>query len=103
MAEGLYNHETPDGYAMRSASWSGPGQLALRFEIARQIGFGSAGLFKPAEPGAVDHPAFPQLQNVLYYEGLRGRLGPKTLAALDQAVSPQDWNLLFLCSPEFMY
>ncbi len=103
LAEGLYNHETPDGYALGSASWSGPGQLAVRFEVARQIGFGSAGLFKPPEPGAVDHPAFPQLQNALYYDGLRSQLGPKTLAALDQAVSPQDWNLLFLCSPEFMY
>jgi uncharacterized protein (DUF1800 family) len=103
MAEGLYNHETPDGYPLNSASWNGPGQLAVRFEIARQIGFGSAGLFKPPEPGAVDHPAFPQLQNALYYDGLRSHLGPRTLAALDQAVSPQDWNLLFLCSPEFMY
>ncbi len=103
MAEGLYNHETPDGYSISSASWSGPGQLAVRFEIARQIGFGSAGLFKPAEPRAVDHPAFPQLQNALYYNDLRAKLGPKTLAALDQAISPQDWNLLFLCSPEFMY
>ena len=26
-----------------------------------------------------------------------------TLTALDQATSPQDWNMLFLCSPEFMY
>ena len=35
MAEGLYNHETPDGYPMTAASWDGPGQLAIRFEIAR--------------------------------------------------------------------
>ena len=103
MAEGMYNHEAPDGYAMNSASWDGPGQLAVRFEVARQLGFGSAGLFKPAEPGAVDHPAFPQLQNALYFDALRSRLGPPTMAALDQAVSPQEWNLLFLCSPEFMY
>ena len=25
------------------------------------------------------------------------------LAALDQAVSPQDWNTLYLSSPEFMH
>jgi uncharacterized protein (DUF1800 family) len=103
MAEGLYNHETPDGYAMNAASWNGPGQLAVRFEIAHQIGFGSAGLFKPAEPGATDHPGFPQLQNALYYSGFRHLMGPATLTALDQAISPQDWNMLFLCSPEFMY
>jgi len=103
MAEGIYNHDTPDGYSMNSTAWNGPGQLAVRFEIARQIGSGSAGLFKPAEPNAVDHPAFPRLMNALYFSGLRRNLGPATAAALDQAVSPQDWNILFLCSPEFMY
>jgi uncharacterized protein (DUF1800 family) len=50
MAEGLYNHQTPDGYAMVSTAWTGPGQLVTRFEIARAIGSNSAGLFKPANP-----------------------------------------------------
>ena len=103
MGEGLYNHDTPDGYAMTSSAWDGPGQLAVRFEIARQIGSGSAGMFKPAEPGAVDRPAFPQLQNALFFADLRHALHPATLAALDQAISPQDWNVLYLCSPDFMY
>ena len=102
LGEGLFNHETPDGYSMTSASWNGPGQMTLRFEIARQIGSGSAGLFKPDAPNAVDKPAFPLIQNALYFNGLRQTLGPATLAALDQAVSPQDWNTLFLSSPEFM-
>lgn len=102
LGEGLFNHETPDGYSMTSASWNGPGQMTLRFEIARQIGSGSAGLFKPDVPNAVDKPAFPLIQNALYFNGLRQTLGPATLAALDQAVSPQDWNTLFLSSPEFM-
>jgi uncharacterized protein (DUF1800 family) len=100
--EGLFNHDTPDGYAMVSASWNGPGQMMLRFEIARQIGSGSSGLFKPDVPNAVDQPAFPLIANSLYFNGLRQTLGPTTLAALDQAVSPQDWNTLFLSSPEFM-
>jgi uncharacterized protein (DUF1800 family) len=102
MAEGLYNHETPDGYPMISAAWDGPGQMAVRFEIARQIGSGSAGLFKSDGQGAVDHPAFPQLQNALYFQGLSQTLGAPTLAALGQSTSPQDWNTLFLSSPEFM-
>ena len=102
LGEGLFNHETPDGYSMIAASWDGPGQMTLRFEIARQIGSGSAGLFKPDVPNAVDRPAFPLIQNALYFNGLRQTLGPATLAALDQAVSPQDWNTLFLSSPEFM-
>jgi hypothetical protein len=102
LAQGLYNHETPDGYPMTAASWSGPGQMAMRFEIARQIGSNSAGLFKPPGPDAVDHPAFPQIQNALYFSSLQQILGAPTRAALDQAVSPQDWNTLFLSSPGFM-
>ena len=102
MAEGLYNHETPDGYPMTSAAWSGPGQMAMRFEIARQIGSGGAGLFKPDGQGAIDHPGYPQLQNALYFSTVEQGLAPPTRTALDQAVSPQDWNTLFLASPEFM-
>jgi uncharacterized protein (DUF1800 family) len=102
MAEGLFNHETPDGYPMVAAAWSGPGQLAVRFEIARQIGSGSAGLFKADGKGALDQPAFPQLQNALYYEGLSDTLSASTKTALGQSTSPQDWNTLFLSSPEFM-
>jgi uncharacterized protein (DUF1800 family) len=102
LAQGLYNHETPDGYPMNAAAWSSPGQMAVRFEIARQIGSNSAGLFKPPGPDAVDHPAFPQIQNALYFTSLQQTLSAATRAALDQAVSPQDWNTLFLSSPEFM-
>jgi uncharacterized protein (DUF1800 family) len=102
LGEGLFNHQTPDGYSMTSASWNGPGQMALRFEIARQIGSGPAGLFKADGANTAEKPAFPLLENALYFSGLRQTLGPATLAALDQAVSPQDWNTLFLSSPEFM-
>ena len=101
MGEGIYNHETPDGYALASAAWSGPGQMATRFDVARQIGGGSAGLFRA--PGApADAPAFPQLQNALYFNGLAATLGAPTRTALAQATSPQEWNALFLSSPEFM-
>ena len=102
LGEGLFNHETPDGYSLAPASWNGPGQMMLRFEIARQIGSGSAGLFKPDVPNAADQPAFPLIANALYFNGLRQTLGPTTLDALDRAISPQDWNTLFLSSPEFM-
>ena len=103
MSEGLYNHETPDGYSMASAAWDGPGQMAMRFEIARQIGSVSAGMFKPDEPDAKDRPAFPQLQNALFYRaGLDQTLATPTRAALSQATTPQEWNTLYLSSPEFM-
>jgi uncharacterized protein (DUF1800 family) len=102
LAEPLYGRETPDGYPLTEPSWVGPGQLATRFEIARGIGSGSAGLFKLDGPGQTDRPAFPQIANALYYNSLRGTLNASTVATLDQAVSPQDWNTLFLASPEFM-
>jgi uncharacterized protein (DUF1800 family) len=102
LAEGQYNHETPDGYPMNAAAWDGPGQLATRFEIARQIGSNSAGLFKADSPEAIEQPAFPQMQNPLYYAVVSRTLAPATQAALSQATSAQDWNALFLSSPEFM-
>jgi uncharacterized protein (DUF1800 family) len=102
LAEGYYNHETPDGYAMTSAAWDSPGQMSTRFEIARQIGSGPSGLFKPDQPGGSDHPGFPQLQNALYYQSIAQTLSPPTRTSLDQAVSAQDWNTLLLSSPEFM-
>lgn len=102
LGEGLYSHETPDGYPLTSAAWSGPGQLAVRFEIARQIGSNSAGLFKNPTAGSVDLPAFPQIANALYFNSLQKTLSASTRAALDEATSAQDWNTLFLSSPEFM-
>ena len=102
LAEGLYNHDTPDGYAIVSSAWNASGQMMTRFEIARQIGSNSAGLFKADDPHAVEQPAFPMVQNGLYFAGLQSELSATTRAALDKSVSQQDWNALFLSSPEFM-
>jgi uncharacterized protein (DUF1800 family) len=101
-AEPLYGHDTPDGYPLTAAAWSGPGQLATRFEIARAIGSGSAGLFRP-DGQTIDQPAFPQVSNALYYGGIEPMLAAATRQSLSQANSPQDWNTLFLSSPDFMY
>ncbi|MDB5699903.1 MAG: hypothetical protein JWL66_102 [Sphingomonadales bacterium] len=102
MGQGLYAHETPDGYSLASGAWAAPGQMSVRFEIARQIGTGSSGMFRSPEPGALDQPAFPQLQNALYYASIADTLRPPTRAALAQSTSPQEWNALFLSSPDFM-
>jgi uncharacterized protein (DUF1800 family) len=96
MGEPLYGHVTPDGYPLSESSWDGPGQMATRFEIARAIGSGSAGLFKP------ERPAFPQPANILYFTSVKPTLASSTRDALDQAISQQDWNTLYLASPEFM-
>jgi uncharacterized protein (DUF1800 family) len=53
MGESLYGHETPDGYPMDTAAWIGPGQMSARFEVARQIGSGAAGLFNRPPPAPV--------------------------------------------------
>jgi len=103
MGEPLFAHETPDGYPLVRAAWASAGQMTVRFEIARGIGSGSAGLFKSDAPVPVERPAFPQLSNALYFQSLAPSLSGPTRQALDQAVSPQEWNLFLLASPEFMY
>jgi uncharacterized protein (DUF1800 family) len=102
MGEPLYGRPTPDGYPLQSAAWSSPGQLATRFEIAKAIGSGPAGLFKSDGPAVREVPAFPQLANALYYQFIAQTLGPATRAALEQAASPQEWNAFLLSSPEMM-
>ena len=102
LGQGLFNRSTPDGYPLAAAAWNGPGQMTTRFEIARQIGSGPAGLFKPPGPDAIEEPAFPLVQNGLYFSTLAATLSAATRESLARAVSPQDWNTLFLSSPEFM-
>jgi uncharacterized protein (DUF1800 family) len=102
LSQGLYNHPTPDGYQMTATAWNGPGQMATRFEIARAIGSNAAGMFKAPTPDAVERPAFPQIASAFYFNVMQRTLSPATRTALDQATSPQEWNTLFLASPEFM-
>ena len=102
MDEALFNHETPDGYPVASAAWTGPGQLAVRFDIARQIGSGAPGLFRADGAAAAPEPAAPPLQTVLYQPSIGQSLKAPSLAALGQAATPQQWSALFLSSPEFM-
>jgi uncharacterized protein (DUF1800 family) len=102
LAEGLYNHPTPDGYPMTAAAWNGPGQMAIRFEIARVIGTNAAGMFKAPPPDTTERPAFPQIASAFFFNVVQPTLSASTRAALDQAASPQEWNTLYLSSPEFM-
>lgn len=102
MGEPLYGRPTPDGYPMTRTEWASAGQLATRFEIAKGLGYGSAGLFKGEGPKPAERAAFPQLANALYYDSLQKILSDPTRQALDRAASPQEWNMLLLASPEFM-
>jgi uncharacterized protein (DUF1800 family) len=102
MGEPLYGRVTPDGYPLSGKGWDSPGQMATRFEIAKAIGSGSAGLFKGEGPQPQERAAFPQLANALFFQSITSTLTPPTQHALDQAVSPQEWNTFLLSSPEMM-
>ena len=87
--EPLYGHDTPDGYALTEAAWSGPGEMETRFEIARQIGVGRPELFQPADAASVP-PMLPppDIRGSRYYRALEPTLGSATSGALAQAKSP---------------
>ena len=102
LGEAPFGHATPDGYALDDSAWSSSGQMSRRFEIARAIGNGSAGLFDP-EDGSAAKPAFPLLTTPAFYEAVQPLLSAQTHAALARARSQQEWNLYLLASPEFNY
>jgi uncharacterized protein (DUF1800 family) len=122
MGEPLYGHETPDGYALSDAAWSGPGQMATRFEIAKAIGAGAPQLFtipdldairprllagndmRPRRDDAMGDAAarapVPVLEQTAYYQSLS--LPAATKNAITQGATQADRNMLFLSSPDFM-
>ncbi len=103
MGQPLFGRQTPDGYPLAESAWASPGQMTTRFEIAKAIGSGSAGLFKTDGPQPIEKAAFPQLANALYYAQLQQTLSATSKNALEQAGSPQEWNMLLMSSPEMMY
>jgi uncharacterized protein (DUF1800 family) len=103
LGQAPYNRQTPDGYPLTELAWASAGQMSRRFEIARAIGSGNAGLFDPQDGGKATITGFPQLSNRLYFEGVEASLSASTRTALDQANSQQEWNTFLLSSPEFNY
>jgi uncharacterized protein (DUF1800 family) len=103
LGQPLYGRQTPDGWPLDEAAWSGPGQMTVRFEVARAIGSGTSGLFQGegVSPSA-GPPAAPVMPRALHDQVLRHGLGPRTREALAQATTPQEWNTFLLASPELM-
>ena len=101
MGEPLFGHETPDGYPLTAGGWSGPSEMATRFEIAQQIGGGARNLFKPDDAPPMPAPP-PVLQQTAYYTALTPALSRATTDAIAKGQSQVDRNMLFLSSPEFM-
>ncbi len=103
LGEAPFGHPTPDGYGQTEANWASSGQMSRRFEIARALGSGNAGLFDPEGAGTATTGGFPQLSNRLYFEALEPFLSAGTRTVLAAAASPQEWNWLLLSAPEFNY
>ncbi len=103
LGEGPYNHQTPDGYPLTELNWASSGQMSRRFEIARAIGSGNAGLFDPEDGKAAAAAGFPQLSNRLYFEAVEPFLAAHTKDALNRANSQQEWNTFLLAAPDFNY
>ncbi len=102
-SEALFGRATPDGYSLLDSGWASSGQMTRRFEIARMIGAGNAGLFDSEDGGKSEITGFPQLSSQLYFDCVKPNLSETSLAALNRANSQQEWNTFLLSSPEFSY
>jgi uncharacterized protein (DUF1800 family) len=99
--EQLFGHTSPDGYPLVDSAWSSSGQMSKRFDIARAIGSGNAGLFDAEDGDKGTVTGFPQLSTRLYFDNVQPYLSAATLSALDRSTSQQEWNTFLLSSPEF--
>jgi uncharacterized protein (DUF1800 family) len=102
LGEPLYGRVTPDGYPVTEPAWASSGQLVKRFEIARAIGSGNAGLFNNDDNTPGPSTGFPMLTSRLFYDAIESTLGAKTRDALSRTSSQQEWNTILLSSPDWM-
>jgi len=102
LGQPLYGHVAPDGYPLTESAWASSGQLVKRFEIARTIGSGPAGLFSTEGGQPAPQRGFPMPNSRLFYDSIESTLGAATQQALAQAGSQQEWNAVLLSSPEWM-
>ena len=108
MGEPVFGRITPDGWPLDSASWSGSGQMAARFAVARAIGSGRSRLFMtdtedPASAMSGQNTRVPDLDSPLFETAIKPYLSSATLVALGKAASAAEWNTYLLSSPDFNY
>jgi len=103
LGQNLYAHETPDGYPQMQSDWASSGQMAARFEVARQIATRSAVLFRADPADALEKPPYPTLSELASVRQRLPQWSQATQAALAQARNPADWNTYFLSAPEMMF
>lgn len=102
LGEPIYGRVTPDGYPLTEAAWSSSGQLVRRFEIARALGSGNAGLFNNDDNTPGPTTGFPLLTSRLFFDAIDPALGPRAREALGRTSSQQEWNMILLASPDWM-
>jgi hypothetical protein len=102
LGEPLYGRVTPDGYPLTEPAWTSSGQLIRRFEIARAIGSGNAGLFNLDDNTPGPAIGFPMLSSRLFFDAIDPGLSARTREALAGAASQQEWNTFLLSSPDWM-
>jgi uncharacterized protein (DUF1800 family) len=102
LGEPLYGRVTPDGYPLTEAAWSSSGQLVRRFEIARAVGSGNAGLFNNDDNTPGPTTGFPLLTSRLFFDAIEPALGTRARSALGRTSSQQEWNTILLASPDWM-
>ena len=103
LGEPLFGRPTPDGYPLTESGWASSGQISRRFEIARAIGSGNAGLFEPEEGTPATATGFPQLSGKLYFAAVEPFLSTQARTGLNRASSQVEWNTFLLASPDFNY
>jgi len=103
MGEPAYGRITPDGWPLDNASWSGSGQMAKRFDVARAIGSGRNRLYMGDDDTSNPRPDVPSLDTPLYHTTIEPYLSDATRTALGKAASSPEWNTFLLSSPDFNY
>jgi uncharacterized protein (DUF1800 family) len=103
LGQPLFGRLTPDGYPLAESGWASSGQMSRRFEIARAIASGNAGLFEPEDGTPATITGFPRLATRLYFDSIEAHLSMQTRETLERANSQLEWNTFLLASPEFNY
>ena len=104
LGEAPYGRPTPDGYPLTELGWASSGQMSRRFEIARAIGCGNAGLFDPEDGTAVRRRRLSAALEPFVFRGARTvSCRPHARMRSIARIRAQEWNTFLLSSPEFTY
>lgn len=103
LGQPLNQHQTPDGYPLSKADWSGSGQMTVRFEVASTIASSPKSFYqnRPKEDPA-NLPRPPNLLKANDGNGLFSTISSRTREAIEQAKSVVIANTYLLASPDFM-